>query len=114
MAATIAELRLRALAYASRRRLHVGSPGCTMLTRDERQLLTLIAAAQAEDGARFEAHLRWLARAERRCGLAIAARALGAALAAHDLHLSLPAVVVPFRQALRPAAGGDPQPASGS
>jgi hypothetical protein len=54
---------------------------------DERQCLILIAAAQANDVARFEAYLRWLARTELRPALAIAARALGTALKLHDLCL---------------------------
>lgn len=54
---------LRALAYAGRRRLQIGYPGCAVLTADERQCLLLIAAAQTGDEVRFDAHLRWLARA---------------------------------------------------
>jgi hypothetical protein len=87
---------LSALAYVARRPVHVGYPGYPGLTADERQFLTLIAAAQANDEARFEAHLRWLARAELRPALAIAARALAAALKAHDLNLPLPAAIVPI------------------
>jgi hypothetical protein len=49
---------LRAVAYASRRRLQIGYAGYQGLTNDERQFLMLIAAAQAGDEARFEAHLR--------------------------------------------------------
>ncbi len=82
---------LRALACTCRRRLRVGSPGSPSLTGDERQLLTLIAAAQAGGAAHFEAHLRWLARDTHREALAIATRALGTALLANDLRLSLPA-----------------------
>jgi hypothetical protein len=78
---------LTALAYVGRRRLQVGYPGYPGLTGDERQCLILIAAAQANDTARFEAYLRWLACSEFRPALAIAARALGTALKLHNLCL---------------------------
>jgi hypothetical protein len=74
---------LAALAYASRRSLSAGHPGCNWLTGDERQLLTLIAAAQAEDQPLFEANLRWLARADLRASLAMTANAFANALRAH-------------------------------
>jgi hypothetical protein len=90
---------LRALGCASRRLLRVGPPGSATLTRDERQLLSVIAAAQAGDDARGEAHLRWLARAELRHALAIAANALGAALAAHGHWLPQPDPVAPVARA---------------
>lgn len=86
---------LRALACAGRRRLRVGHPGCASLTPDERQLLTVIAAAQAGDQARFEANLRWLARAELRAALAIAVSALGTALAVHGYFLPQPEAALP-------------------
>jgi hypothetical protein len=86
---------LCALAYVGRRRLQMGYPGYAALTADERRLLTLLAAAQANDETRFEAHLRWLARAELQPALAIAARALGTALKTHGLQLPLPAAVAP-------------------
>ena len=78
---------LRALAYAGRRRLRVGRPGLAGLTGDERQLLALIAAAQADDDGLVELHLHWLARAELRLAVAITARALARALKLHDLLL---------------------------
>ena len=79
---------LRAVAYASRRHLQIGYPGYPGLTNDERQFLILIATAQAGDEARFEAHLRWIARTELTLALAIAIRALGTALEVHGLRLS--------------------------
>jgi hypothetical protein len=94
---------LQALAYGARRRLALGIPGCAGLTLDERQLLALLAAAQAGDEARFEAHLSWLVGRERRQGAAIAARALATALALHELRLALPAPAEPH--ALIAAAG---------
>jgi hypothetical protein len=86
---------LRALAYASRRRLQVGHPGSMDITGDERQLLTLVASAQAGQAVLLEAHLRWLARAELRPAVAIATRALATALAAHGLLLPLPETPAP-------------------
>jgi hypothetical protein len=82
---------LLALSYTGRRRLQIGYPGCSTLTVDERRLLSLIAVAQADDDEHFDAHLRWLAQATLRPALAIAARALAAALKAHGVHLPLPA-----------------------
>jgi hypothetical protein len=79
---------LYALAYASRRPLRVGYPGCVSLTSDERQLLILIAAAQAEDNACFEGHLRWLTRRELRSSLLITLNAFANALRAHGQILS--------------------------
>src|ERR1700735_5640329 len=78
---------LRALAYSSRRRMQLGHPGCVAVTRDERQMLALVAAAQAHDRVRLEAHLCWLARPELRRALEIAALALGDALGAHGILL---------------------------
>ena len=79
---------LRALAYAGRRRLSVGHPGSIVLTRDEVQLLALLAAAQAAEPAWLDAHLCWLAKSDRREPLALAALALGTALAAHGYRFS--------------------------
>ncbi|HEY1506933.1 MAG TPA: hypothetical protein VGF92_21710 [Stellaceae bacterium] len=86
---------LAALAYAGRRPLSAGHPGCAWLTDDERQLLNLIAAAQAEDGDLFEANLRWLARADLRASLAMTANAFAQALRAHGQ-------VLPVMQATPP------------
>jgi hypothetical protein len=74
---------LAALAYVSRRTLSAGHPGCEWLTGDERQLLNLIAAAQAEDADLFDANLRWLARAELHTSLAMTANAFAHALTAN-------------------------------
>ncbi len=40
---------LRALGHASRRRLHIGFPGCSTTTGDDRRILTVVAAARADD-----------------------------------------------------------------
>lgn len=76
---------LTALAYAGRRRLRVGYPGCPGLTRDERQLLDLVAAAQRDARVEVEAHLRWLTRSDLRPAAAAAVAALAADLTAHRL-----------------------------
>ncbi|HZC15917.1 MAG TPA: hypothetical protein VE309_04075 [Caulobacteraceae bacterium] len=82
---------LQALVHTGRRWLVIGSPGSSERTADERRMLTLIAAAQADEPPLFEAHLDWLARAEARHVLAIGARALATALSVHGLCLALPA-----------------------
>jgi hypothetical protein len=41
--------------------LAIGAPDPFSVTADERQVLTLLAAAQTEDHTLFQAHLRWLA-----------------------------------------------------
>lgn len=88
---------LRALARASRRRLCVAPPGSFVLTGDERQMLTLLAAAQADDMTQFEAHLCWLTYPGARKGLGSAARLLAASLLANNLQLVLPAAARPAR-----------------
>ncbi len=85
---------LRALAFAGRRRLLIAFPGCVVMTEDEQRVLALLAAAQNNDAALFEAHLRWLARADVRHILAIGARALAAALTANHLCLAEPSMAI--------------------
>jgi GAF domain-containing protein len=82
-----AALFLQAAVYACRQLPQIGYPGCVKLTAHERQFLALIAAAQADDAACFDAQLRWLARSDLCIPLRIAAHALGAALQAHGLAL---------------------------
>lgn len=88
---------LQVLARASRRRLAIGPPCCLALTADERQVLTLLAAAQTDHSAVFEAHLRWLATRDARPALAIGARALATAFGVHELQLPLPPLPAPER-----------------
>lgn len=76
---------LTALAYAGRRRLRVGYPGCPGVTRDERQLLDLVAAAQEGAELEVEAHLRWLTRAALRPAAVAATEALAEVLTAQRL-----------------------------
>jgi len=94
---------LKALAFASRRQLVIRAPDPFGVTSDERQVLTLLAAAQSEDHSLFQAHLRWLAPPERRRGLQIAAQALANAFKANDLPLALPPSATPDSRA-RPHA----------
>lgn len=86
---------LAALAYGSRRPLSAGHPGCAWLTGDERQLLNLIAAAQAEDRDLFDANLRWLARADLRTSLAMTVNAFAQALREHGQILPLMKATLP-------------------
>jgi hypothetical protein len=86
---------LKALAFAGRRGLTLGAPGCLSITADEKMVLTLIAAAQAEMPALLEAHLRWLAEPEKRHVLELATSALAAALEANGLAFTRPAADLP-------------------
>jgi len=86
---------LKALAVASRRPLAIGMPGSLSVTASERQVLTLLAAAQGATPTLFKAHLRWLAHSEQRHILEIAAGALATALKVNGLHLAIPAVAAP-------------------
>ena len=81
---------LKALAAASRRPLTIRAPDPFSVTSDERQILTLLAAAQAADDALLQAHLRWLAHPARRHELERTARALADAFATNNLPLTLP------------------------
>lgn len=72
---------LHLLGQGSRRRLAVGHPGCPGMTRDEIQVLALLAAAQAGHGTLFDAHLCWLVPEGPRARISQAALRLAAALA---------------------------------
>lgn len=71
---------LHLLGRESRRRLCVGHPGCPGMTRDEIQVLALLAAAQAGHGVLFQAHLCWLAAEGPRARIAASAMVLAQAL----------------------------------
>lgn len=88
---------LQALGHASRRQLALQAPDPFGVTSDERQVLTLLAAAQADDRTLFQAHLSWLARPQQRHALKIAACALATALRANRLVLPLPQHAIPAR-----------------
>jgi hypothetical protein len=97
---------LDALAYASRRKLAVGFPGCSGLTVDEQRVTALLAAAQNDRPALFEAHLTWLARADDRHVMAIGVGALARAFLAHGLCLAPPTPMRPAACACRLAVVG--------
>ncbi len=86
---------LEVLAFASRRRLLFCAPDPFGVTADERQVLTLLAAAQTEEHALFEAHMRWLTQPKRRRELQAAAQALASVLKANNLPLALPQPAMP-------------------
>ena len=50
----------RALVSEGGRRICLAAPGCCGVTCDELSLVALLAAAQADDEDRRDAHLRWL------------------------------------------------------
>jgi hypothetical protein len=72
-----------------RRRLSLNGCACRSVAADERALLTLLAAAQAEEAAHVRALAAWLCRPEGQPALAEAARRFAVALAARDLWLPL-------------------------
>lgn len=82
---------LRALNHGSRHILDVGHPSCQAITFDERQMLTVIAAAQADEDALLLSHLTWLVRSDRREDVAQAVHGLGRLLQARGMRLPLPA-----------------------
>jgi hypothetical protein len=92
------------LGRAARRQLRIGRPGWIGLTGDELQLISVVAAAQAEDQPRLDALLCWVVRGELRQHVAIAVRALAAAFAVHSLMVvtPIPAMIVPTRDSRGP------------
>lgn len=86
---------LKALGVAGRKQFVIGAPGCLAITADERQVLTLLAAAQSEAPALLEAHLRWMAIPDKRHILEIATGALARAFAENEMRLALPIPVTP-------------------
>ena len=79
---------LKALGHGSRRPLTIGHPGLLGFTPDERQVIALLAAAQAGDDARLSAHLEWLIRTDCQCTATIAARTFARLLADHGVKLT--------------------------
>lgn len=63
------------------RRLRIPPPGSDDPSHDERAILGLIAAAQAQDQALLEARLRWLIKRDARRCVETAATVVGMALA---------------------------------
>jgi hypothetical protein len=83
---------LRALSHGSRHMLNVGHPGCPNITSDERQMLAVIAASQADNHALLLSHLSWLVRRDRRDEVAQATHALGRLLTLRGMGVPLPAL----------------------
>ena len=79
---------LRVLGRSSRRRLAVGHPGCPGITRDEIQVLSLLAGAQSGHWALFDAHLCWLVPEDSRPTVTAAATILADAFARHGMKIS--------------------------
>lgn len=79
---------LKALGRASRKRLCVGHPGCPGMTRDEIQVLSMLAAAQSGHWVLFDAHLCWLTANGPRAAIATAAMVLADALTACRIDMS--------------------------
>jgi hypothetical protein len=90
---------LEELARAGRRHLQLGIPGWPALTVDERLVLAVFAAAQAEEIVRLRAHLAWLFKGERILTLETAVGVVATALARNGHRLPLPEMLAP------PAAG---------
>jgi hypothetical protein len=81
---------LGTLAHAGRRKLRIGLPGSSLAMPDETLLIALLAAAQSGNDGLVDAYLCWLARPGERISVAITARALATALAAHGHWLRAP------------------------
>jgi hypothetical protein len=94
---------LEELARAGRRHLQLGIPGWPALTLDERLILAVFAAAQAEAPARLRAHLAWLFRGESSASLETAAGVVAAALARNGHRLPLPEAPLPATTGEAPA-----------
>ena len=87
------------LAAFGRRRLVVGFPGAGTVSRDERLLLVVFAAAQADEPGRLCAHLRLLAGGADHRFLAASATVVAKSLAAAGHRLTLPAPIRPAETA---------------
>jgi hypothetical protein len=83
------------LAAFGRRRLAVGFPGAGTISRDERLLLVVFAAAQLGEDDRLGAHLSFLGGGADHRFLAATATVVAKALAAAGHRLPLPAPVPP-------------------
>lgn len=100
-----------ALAMHARRRLSLNGCACGAVSADERAVLTLVAAAQADAQAHADALAAWLCRPAGQPPLIEAARAYAAALARRGLLLPLrrpprpPGRAAPLRGLAAEAAG---------
>lgn len=78
-----------ALSRHGRRRLSLNGCRCRTLAADELAMLTLLAAAQAGEGAHIEALARWLCRPDGQEALVAASRRYARVLASRGLLLPL-------------------------
>lgn len=79
---------LLAVGRGSRKPISVGHPGCAVVTKDERDLLSLLSAAQTGDESLLAARLCWMVRLE--CQLAAAAIVQSFAITMDAVGLRLP------------------------
>lgn len=83
------------LARHGRRRITLGAPGCCGLSQDERLILAIFGAAQAEDYSRLDAHLAWIAAGEPSTCLGGAVCLVAEAFAMNGLVLRAPDPAAP-------------------
>ena len=81
---------LKSLSQGCRRMLTVSYPGCADITADERQMIAILAAMQAEDDALLRSHLSWLVKKDYRSCVLDAAQILAELLKQQGLYLALP------------------------
>jgi hypothetical protein len=89
--AALAHALARALGVAGGRALVLGTPSCSAVTVDEFGVIAALAAAQAGDGARRNAHVAWLAAGKGEIEIRGAAEALAEAFSDLGLGIALPA-----------------------
>lgn len=89
---------LKILGRAGRRRFRIAQPDCLSLTGDEKQLLALIAAAQAEKQYVMAAHLHWLVRSEQQSVAVEALMEFGALLKKQGLLLVPATETIPSQE----------------
>lgn len=82
---------LKELSHGSRRTLCVGDLSSQKITCDERQMLTLLAASQANCHALLRCHLDWLVKSNHHVNVTNAAHSLGRLLMQQGRHITIPA-----------------------
>jgi len=80
----------RILGVDGRRKIRLAAPGCIRLTSDELSVIAVLAAAQAHDEIRLEAHLSWLLACAPERRACIAARRTGRVFAAAGMTIAAP------------------------
>ncbi|MEI9889128.1 MAG: hypothetical protein WDN08_22005 [Rhizomicrobium sp.] len=81
---------LMTLGQGSRRPVSVRHPGCAVVTRDERNLLALLAAAQSGDDDLLAARLRWTVRPDCQMPALVVVQTFARLLDRIDLRLPAP------------------------